>query len=254
MDERCATIEVGGVALAYAYLAGGEPVVVFLPGFASDMQGSKAVFLRDRCAARGQAMLRLDYSGHGGSGGRFEDGTIGRWTADARAVIEAVVPERRLLLVGSSMGGWVAVLLLAALGPRVAGLVGIAAAPDFTEDLIKPGLTPQAQAALARDGLVMMPSAYGPPSPITAGLLEDGAEHLVLRAPIGFTGPVRLMHGQCDTDVPWQTSLRLGETMTGADVQIVLIKDGGHRLSRESDMAVIDRLIASLAAPCRDLS
>ncbi|MDD2877512.1 MAG: alpha/beta hydrolase [Acidiphilium sp.] len=254
MDERYGVIEAGGVALHYAHLIGDGPTVVFLPGFASDMQGSKAVFLRDACAVRGQAMLRLDYSGHGASGGRFEEGTIGRWSADALAVIGAVVPTQTLVLVGSSMGGWIMLLLLRALGARVAGVVGVAAAPDFTEDLIRPELSAAAYAALARDGMVPMPNPYGPPTPLTAALLDDGRAQLVLRSPIRFAGPVRLVHGQRDADVPWQTSLRLAERITGDDVQIVLIKDGEHRLSRPSDLAVIGDATAAVVALCKGSS
>jgi pimeloyl-ACP methyl ester carboxylesterase len=246
MDERLGCIEVGGVTLAYAHLAGAGPVVVFLPGFASDMQGSKALFLRDHCAAQGQAMLRLDYSGHGASGGRFEAGTIGRWAADALAVIAAVVPADDIVLVGSSMGGWIMLLVMRALGARVTAMVGIAAAPDFTEDLIRPGLTLSMQNALARDGVVALPSAYGPPTPLTAALLDDGAVQCVLRSPIAFAGPVRLVHGQADAEVPWQTSLRLAACITGGDVQVVLIKDGEHRLSRQADLAVIGAAVAGL--------
>lgn len=241
MGERRGTVERDGIALAYAHLPGEGPTLVFLPGFASDMEGSKAVHLRDSRASRGQAMLRLDYAGHGASGGRFEDGTIGSWAADARAVIDAVVPEGRLILVGSSMGGWIGLLLARILGARLAGFVGIAAAPDFTEELMKPALPEAARAALARDGRVDMPNPYGPPTPLTAALLADGARHLVLSAPIAIEAPVRLVHGQQDHDVPWQTSLRLAERITGPDVRVTLIKDGEHRLSREGDLAVIER-------------
>lgn len=251
MTEVVGRIEAGGVALAYAHLPGVGPTLVFLPGFASDMQGSKALFLRDACAARGQAMLRLDYSGHGASGGRFEDGTIGRWAADAHAVIAAVVPEGEIVLVGSSMGGWIMLLLLRWLGARVSGMVGIAAAPDFTEDLIRPALSDAARQALARDGVLAMPSAYGPPTMMSAGLLDDGVRQLVLRAPIAFEGAVRLVHGQMDDDVPWQTSLRLAACLTARDVQVILIKDGGHRLSRPEDLVVIGDVIAGL---CKALS
>lgn len=241
MDERRGEIGFGGMRLAYAHLEGDGPTLVFLPGFASDMQGAKAVFLRDSCVAHGRAMLRLDYSGHGASGGRFENGTIGRWTADARAIIEAIVPQGKVLLVGSSMGGWIGLLLAPGLGDRVAGFIGIAAAPDFTEDLMKPGLTETAREMLARDGVVDIPNPYGPPTPLTAALLEDGTRHLVLRAPIGIAAPIRLIHGQRDAEVPWQTSLRLAERITGDDVRLTLVKDGEHRLSRQADLAVIER-------------
>lgn len=248
MDERRGVIErADGVRLAYAHLAGDGPTLVFLSGFASDMQGTKAIFLRDWCAAHGSAMLRLDYSGHGASDGSFADGTIGRWVADARTVIDTVLPEGELILAGSSMGGWIGLLLARALGARVAGFLGIAAAPDFTEDLMKPSLTEAARAALARDGVVMVPNPYGPPTPMTAALLDDGARHLVLRAPIPIDAPVRLIHGQRDAEVPWQTSLRLAERIAGEDVWVTLIKDGEHRLSRASDLALIGRLLETIA-------
>lgn len=235
-----------GVKLAYAYLAGDGPALVFLSGFASDMQGTKAQFLRDWCAARGAAMLRLDYSGHGASGGAFADGTIGRWTADARAVIDAVLPAGDIILAGSSMGGWIGLLLARALVARLAGFLGIAAAPDFTEDLMKPGLTEADRAALAQVGVAMLPNPYGPPTPITAALLDDGARNLVLRNPIPITAPVRLIHGQRDAEVPWRTSLHLAERIASEDVRVTLVKDGGHRLSRESDLALIGRILEEM--------
>ncbi|GAA5264761.1 hypothetical protein ACOSOMT5_P1186 [Acidiphilium sp. MT5] len=231
-----------GTELAYQLLAGADPVLVFLPGFGSDMAGTKALFLHDHCAARGQAMLRLDYSGHGVSGGVFTEGCIGRWAGDAAAVIEAAVPGRRLVLVGSSMGGWIAALLARDLAAQLHGLVGIAPAPDFTEDLLRPALDAAALQDLARAGVTMIPNAYGPPTPITRLLLADGAEHLVLRAPLAIQAPVRLIHGMRDAEVPYQTSLRLAERITGANVQITLVKDGEHRLSRAEDLALLAQM------------
>ena len=153
--------------LAWARLPGKAPGVVFLPGFRSDMQGSKAIFLRDHCAARGQAFLRLDYSGHGESDGRFEDGTIGQWAADALALFDALT-EGPQILVGSSMGGWIALLIARQRAARLAGLVGIAPAPDFTEALLWPALPPEARQALIRDGIIHLPSEYGEPRPSPA--------------------------------------------------------------------------------------
>ncbi len=228
-----------GIELAYQLHAGMDPVLVFLPGFGSDMAGTKALFLRDHCEARGQAMLRFDYSGHGVSGGEFTEGCIGRWAGDAAAVIEAAVPKRRLMLVGSSMGGWIAAILARDLAAQTDGFVGIAVAPDFTEDLIRPALDAALMQALARDGIIMIPNAYGPPTPITRRLLEDGAQQLVLRAPLAIEAPVRLIHGMRDAEVPFQTSLRLAERITGADVRITLVKDGEHRLSRAADLALL---------------
>ncbi|HET9148135.1 MAG TPA: alpha/beta hydrolase [Acetobacteraceae bacterium] len=240
----------GGARLTYALLDGWDPCLVFLPGFASDMQGTKALSLRDFCAERGQAMLRLDYSGHGASAGCFEDGTISAWTADAEAVIREAAPERRLILAGSSMGGWIALLLALRLKGRVAGLVGIAAAPDFTEELIRPSLTEEQKARLKRDGVLMQPNPYGSPTPITARLLEDGARHLLLRGPIPLSCPIRLLHGQRDEDVPWQTSLRIAELAESEDVRVTLVKDGDHRLSRPQDLALLLETIRDVSDDC----
>jgi pimeloyl-ACP methyl ester carboxylesterase len=238
-------VERAGTRLAYTLDAGREPAIVFLPGFRSDMQGAKALALRDAAAGWGLAMLRLDYAGHGASGGRFEDGCIGDWAADALAVIEAVT-NGPLVLVGSSMGGWIGLLLARRLRERIAGFVGIAAAPDFTETMIRPALTPSQHAALERDGRFEVPSAYGDKLPITRRLLEDGARNLVLGAAIPLACPVRLLQGQQDPDVPWQTALTLAGRIEGADVQVVLIKDGDHRLSRPQDLRLLVETVASI--------
>ena len=234
-----------GVELAWRRQPGRGPVVVFLPGFASDMTGSKAETLAAFCAAHGQAMLRLDYSGHGASGGRFEDGTIGRWTADALAVIDALT-EGQVLLVGSSMGGWIALNVALARPARIAALVGIAAAPDFTEALIWPALDPAQRAELTSRGVLPLPSEYGSPTPITRALIEDGRHHLRLSAPIPLHCPVRLLHGQQDRDVPWRTALTLAEWLEAEDVRVVLVKDGDHRLSRPADLALLCRTVGAL--------
>ncbi len=234
-----------GVSIAYAHLAGAEPTVVFLPGFRSDMSGQKATDLAAFCAATGRAMLRFDYSGHGASGGRFEDGTIGRWADDALAAIDAVTTGR-LLLVGSSMGGWIALLAARARPERVAGLIGVAAAPDFTETLMWDAMAPPERAQLMRDGVIHVPSEYGDPSPITRALIEDGRRHLLLGGPIAIDCPVRLIHGQRDADVPWETTLRTAERIASEDVRVILVKDGDHRLSRPADLALLRREIAAL--------
>ncbi len=225
------------LALAYDFLPGRAPVVVFLPGLASDMGGAKAMFLRQVCAAQGQAMLRLDYSGHGASGGRFEDGGIGVWTEDAAEVIRAVTGSENLLLVGSSMGGWIALLLALRFGARVESLLLIAPAPDFTELMIRPALTPRHVQALAEDGVFFEPSDYGAPLPITRKLLEDGADHLLLGGRIDIPCPVCILHGMADPDVPWRHSLRLTECLESQAIELVFIKDGDHRLSREQDLS-----------------
>jgi pimeloyl-ACP methyl ester carboxylesterase len=236
------------VALAYELHPGSGPVVVFLPGFASDMGGTKAVFLRDACAASGQAMLRLDYAGHGKSGGRFIDGCIGDWTADAGHIIAAACGEADLVLVGSSMGGWIALLLALRFGARVQGMVLVAPAPDFTETLMLPALTAMQRELLERQGVIYQDSDYGDPTPITAKLLEDGANHLLLNGPVGITCPVRILHGMRDPDVPWQHSLRLLDCLDAEDVRVNFIKDGDHRLSRPGDLALLAETLAGVLA------
>ncbi len=246
MDEERGRLQRAGLpSLAYARRVGRAPTVVFLPGFASDMEGEKARFVADFCADRGQAVLRFDYSGHGASNGRFEEGTIGRWRDDALDVIDALT-DGALVLIGSSMGGWLALLVALARAPRLAGLIGIAAAPDFTEALMWASMPFTARETLMREGRIMAPSAYGPPYPITRALIEDGRRHLLLERPIAITGPVRLLHGQADPDVPWELSLRLAEQITGGDVTVTLIKDGDHRLSRPADLALLGATLAGL--------
>ena len=234
-----------GVDLAWAHLAGRGPTIVFLPGFKSDMAGSKATHLRDWAAGEGRALLRLDYAGHGESGGRFEDGTVGGWAEDARAVIEARV-EGPVLLVGSSMGGWIGLLLARDMPGRVAGLVGIAAAPDFTETLLWDGLSAEERVALERDGHVERPSEYGEPYRFTRALIEDGRRQCLLGGKIAVACPMRLLQGQRDDDVPWRTALEIAEKVASEDVLVTLIKDGDHRLSRPQDLALLVGVVAEL--------
>ncbi|TPG55653.1 alpha/beta hydrolase [Roseomonas nepalensis] len=249
MNEiRGTTPRPDGIPLAWAAVPGQGPTVVFLGGFRSDMEGAKALHLRDACAAWGRAFLRLDYSGHGISGGAFEEGSIGAWTKDAARVIEARAPGP-LVLVGSSMGGWIALLLARRLGrERVRGLVGLAAAPDFTAALIEPRLTEAHRETLRREGVLRQPSEYGEPIPITRHLLEEGARHLLLPGPIPYKGPVRLLQGMADPDVPWSHALRIVEALPGPDVELTLIKDGDHRLSRPQDLALLVRVVEALPA------
>ena len=233
-----------GVELAWQRLDGRGPTVVFLPGYGSDMTGDKATSVAAFCAARGQPMLRFDYSGHGASGGDFLHGTIGVWSADALAAIDRLT-HGPLVLIGSSMGGWIALLVARARRERIAGLVGIAAAPDFTERL-GPSLTEEQRAGLQRDGVIYRPSRYGDPTPLTRALLEDGRNHLVLAAPLALDCPVRLLHGQADPDVPWQEALRIAAHVEAPDVQVILVKDGDHRLSRPQDLALLRRTLLPL--------
>ena len=211
------------------------------------MTGTKAQALDEFCYARGLGYLRFDYSGHGASGGNFLDGSISRWTADALAAIDSLTLGP-LVLVGSSMGGWI--MLLAALSrpERVAGLVGVAAAPDFTEELIWRGLSADARAQLLAAGKLEQPSEYSAePYVITKTLIENGRKHLLLDRPIAISAPVRLLHGQADRDVPHGLSLRLAEQLATDDVAVTLIKDGDHRLSRPQDLARLCAAVDELA-------
>lgn len=210
------------------------------------MTGTKATFLDEFCGARGICYVRFDYSGHGASSGRFEDGTIGRWAEDAIAVIDGAT-EGKLILVGSSMGGWIMLLAALARPDRVAALVGLAPAPDFTEALIWRGLSDDERDRLIRIGRLETPSAYSDqPAIITRALVEEGRRHLLLSAPIGLGCPVRLLHGMADPDVPYRLSLELAERIAGQDVRVTLIKNGDHRLSRADDLALLAATIEDL--------
>ncbi len=246
-EEQGNLVRVALPPLAWARTAGRAPTVVFFPGFNSNMNGEKAMALASLCAARGQAMLRFDYSGHGASGGRFEDGTIGAWTADALDIIDALT-EGDLVLVGSSMGGWIALLVALARPRRVTGLIGIAAAPDFTEILMWNAMSFETRETLRRLGKIMAPSRYGPAMPITLALIEEGRRHLLLERPIPLACPVRLLHGQADPEVPWELALRLAEQITTPDLHLTLVKDGDHRLSRPADLALLGATLAGLLA------
>jgi pimeloyl-ACP methyl ester carboxylesterase len=234
-----------GVELAFEHVPGASPAIVFLGGYGSDMTGDKATALAGLAAAGGHGFLRLDYSGHGASGGAFADGTVGRWMLDALAVIDHAAPGP-MLLVGSSMGGWIGLLIARRRMPLMAGFVGVAAAPDFTERLMWQAMTPPERAALARDGALPGPDTYGAPRPVTRALIEDGRRHLLLEDPIEMACPVRLLHGQRDADVPWETAMELSRALACADVQVTLVKDGEHRLSRPSDLALLRRTVRGL--------
>jgi pimeloyl-ACP methyl ester carboxylesterase len=244
MTQESGRIDRGdGVELAWVRTTGRGPTAVFLPGFKSDMTGAKALETEAFCAAHGYACLRLDYSGHGASGGAFADGTIGRWAEDALFLIDRLTQDE-LLVVGSSMGGWIALLVALARPGRVTGLIGIAAAPDFTEELMWASMTPAEQELLMRDGVLHVPSQYGDAYPVTKALIEDGRSRLLLGAPIPIACPVRLLQGQRDPDVPWRTALRLAEQLEAEDVQLTFIKDGDHRLSRPAHLTLLRRALA----------
>jgi pimeloyl-ACP methyl ester carboxylesterase len=225
----------------------GSPTIVFLGGFRSDMTGGKATALDTFCNARGLGFLRFDYSGHGASSGDFLDGTISRWAADALVVIDKLTTGP-LVLVGSSMGGWIMLLVALQRRTRIKGLIGIAAAPDFTEELIWRRLSGNDQHRLMAQGRLAQPSEYSvEPTVITRALIEDGRTHLLLEAAIDLEMPVRLLHGMADPDVPYRQSLRLAEKLASRDVRMILIKDGDHRLSRPEDLALLCDAVAELA-------
>lgn len=243
-----------GETIAYHATPGETPGVVFLTGFKSDMTGGKALASETFCRAQGRAFLRFDYQGHGQSSGDFADGTIGRWADDAIFALDNLTTGPQVL-VGSSMGGWVMLLVALARPQRVAGLVGIAPAPDFTADLIPDRLTADQKAALDRDGFCEIPNCYDDQEPyrIEKRFLEEGNTNLLLNGPIGIDVPVRLIHGQQDEDVPWQRSLKIAELMATDDVEVQLVKAGGHRLSEPEDLdrlcRTLDGLLRVLASP-----
>lgn len=233
-----------GVRLAVRHQAGhaDRPTIVFLPGYGSDMLGSKALALADWAARTNHALLRFDYAGCGESDGQFADGTLANWRDDARYVIDAVAPGP-LVLIGSSMGGWLGLLLARDLASRVAALIGIAAAPDFTQW----GFSDAEKAELIKAGRLLRPSDYGPePMLTTRGFWESGQRLRILDDPIEILCPVRLLQGQADPDVPWQTALRIAEAVRSADVQVHLIKDGDHRLSRAEDIHLLEQVLDNI--------
>ena len=234
-----------GAPLAYRHIPGAGPLLVFLPGYMSDMAGSKAEAVAAWAAAHGRACLRLDYSGCGASGGDFLHGSIGRWTQDALAVIDHAAPGGQVLLIGSSMGGWIGLRLGLLLGVRLAGLVGIAAAPDFTRWGLE--ISPADEDALAAQGWFSRPSGYDAGGyRYSRALIDDAPAQLLLGGAIAITAPVRLLHGQLDDAVPWQRSLDIAERLRSADVQVTLLKDGDHRLSRPQDIALLLATLAQL--------
>lgn len=231
-----------GRRLAYHKTRGRGPMVVFLGGFKSDMAGTKAIHLEAWAKARGQAFLRFDYTGHGESSGAFTEGCIGDWARDAEAILDAVT-EGPLLLVGSSMGGWISLLMTKRMPERIAGLVTIAAAPDFTEDSMWAGFDKAQRLALEMVGQVELPSDYGEPYVITRRLIEDGRDHLVLRDPLPLPFPVRFLQGTADMDVTRETALRLLDRAEGPDMHLEFVKGADHRFSDDECLTLLtDRI------------
>ena len=238
-----------GATIAYHRLAGGVPGVVFLEGSRSNMNGKKALFLEQYCRRHGRAYVRFDYFGHGESSGDFGEGTIGRWAADAVAVLDHLTAGPQILI-GSSMGGWIMLLAALARAPRIHALIGIAAAPDFTEDLFWARLDTTQANEFREKRIITLPSDFDPAGyTYRMNLFEEARQHLVMREEIALDCPVRLLHGMADSSVPWQTSLRLAERLRSRDVTVTLVKDGDHRLSSGPDLerlgATIDELVSS---------
>ena len=229
--------------------AGGSPGLFWLGGFHSDMQGTKAVALEAWAAEHGRACVRFDYSGHGESGGAFIDGTIGRWLEESVAVFGQFCSGPQVVI-GSSMGGWMALLLAREMARReqsqasLAGLVLIAPAPDFTEELMWKGFSPEARQEIETTGVWLRPSEYGEPYPITRKLIEEGRQHLLLGSAIEVGCPVRILQGARDPDVPWRHAFALAHRLPADDVVLTVIQDGDHRLSRPQD---ITRMLAAVA-------
>jgi len=247
----CITVGTDDAARRIAVRArpGAAPGLFWLSGFNSDMQGTKALALDAWAAEHGRACVRLDYSGHGESGGAFIDGTIGRWLEESIAVFEQFCAGPQVVI-GSSMGGWLALLLAREMAKRpaasatLAGLVLIAPAPDFTQALMWEGFSPEIRHEIETKGVWLRPSPYGEPYPITRALIEDGRDHLLLGRAIEVGCPVRILQGAQDPDVPWRHALALAHLLPADDVVLTMIQDGDHRLSRPQDIA---RIIAAVA-------
>lgn len=235
-----------GRRIAYHRTEGAGPTVVFLGGFKSDMEGTKAVHLEAWAKAQGRAFLRFDYSGHGESSEAFTDGCIGDWAEDARAALEGLT-EGPLVLVGSSMGGWIALLMAKALPDRVAGMVTVAAAPDFTEDGFWAEFDDHQRMAIEMEGQVERPSDYGDPYVITRRLIEDGRRHLVLRSPLALPFPVRMLQGTADEDVRRETALRLLDHAQAEDIRLTFVKGAEHRFSTPECLALIEAAVREVS-------
>jgi len=222
-----------------------KPGVVFFGGFKSDMSGSKAVFLEESSSALGLSFLRFDYTGHGQSSGKFEDGCISDWLADARDAVSQLTTGPQIF-VGSSMGGWIALLLAKELPERVAGLIGIAAAPDFTEDSMWTAASHGQRKVIREQGVVSIPSEYGDSYPITHRLIEDGRSNLIMRTPYSAPFPVRLLHGTADQDVPQERALRLIAHLDCSDIRLTLVKGSDHRMSEKRELLLLKETLTGL--------
>ncbi len=242
MTAELSHAELNGIRIAYRLREGRSPTLIFLPGYASDMEGTKALAMDAFAGSCGLAMLRFDYSGTGTSDGTFEDGTLGEWLDEALHLIDTLV-EGPVVLVGSSMGGWIALLIAKHRPERVAGLVGIAAAPDFTDW----GYNDREKRILREDGRLEQPNPYGPePQLTTYGFWQSGEALRLLHQPIPVECPVRLVHGDADTEVPVTVALKTMQQLRSADVQLLVLKGGGHRLSARHEIEAILRTVAGI--------
>lgn len=238
----------GGARLAFRKRdgAGGVPQLLWLGGFMSDMKGTKATALDHLAAAKGWPFLRFDYFAHGESSGSLAEARIGRWRADALAVIDSLSQEP-LILIGSSMGGWMALLAALARPKRIAGLVLIAPAADFTQTLMWPKLSETAQTQLRQGGTYALPSSYElAPFPLTLSFFDEAREHLILNRPLPVEGPVRILQGMQDPDVPWGHALKVAQAISSADLTVTLIKQGDHRLSSPADIARLSDTVSEI--------
>lgn len=232
-----------GTRIAYHKCDGTKPGVIFLGGFMSDMDGGKALALEAHCRQQGRSFLRFDYQGHGQSGGDFADGTIGLWAKDALSVLDHLTQGPQVL-VGSSMGGWTSLLCAKARPGRVRAFVGVAAAPDFTTRMWRDELNEEQRQTILREGLVKVPTDYGPePYTLTKALFDDGYINRVIHQPLHLDIPIRLIQGTADMDVPWQTAQHIADMVTSHDVDIILVPDGDHRLSEPRDLARLTRVV-----------
>ena len=242
---KLAFLDIDALRIAYRLRKGSAPTLLFLPGYASDMEGSKALALDAFAQRRGLTMVRLDYSGTGSSEGRFDEGTLERWIEEA-ALLADRVTDGPLILVGSSMGGWIALQIALRRPERVQALVGIAAAPDFTDW----GYSHEQQQQIERDGRLELPSPYGEdPHVIHRGFWKSGQQLRLLGREIAIDCPVRLVHGDSDEDVPLEVALCLKDALRSADVQLTILKDGGHRLSEPRQIDAILRTVEALVEP-----
>lgn len=247
------TLTRDGRRLAYHATEGQGPGIVFLGGFKSDMNGTKAIALENWARANGRAFLRLDYSGHGQSGGTFEAGCIGTWLDDASAVI-AHATRGPQILIGSSMGGWIALTLARDDPGRVAGLVTIAAAPDFTEDGYWATFSEAERVQLFETGRVLVPSDYGEPYVVTRHLIEEGRSRLILRSPLPLPMPVRFLQGTADADVSVATAIRLLNHAEGPDMRLTLVDGVDHRFSSDDMLRLIEAAVEEVIARGRDVA